>query len=277
MTYRLCVIGNSHIAALKLGWDQLMSHDHAVTKAIAPTYFGAPRDGLKNIEIRDGRLVPTKAEIREQFLRMSDGRAEIDPAAYDGFLLVGLGVSMKRVLRLYRTHRWFGLQQEPGHVVTSQGFAQAFLTEGYAGTRLVTVARMLAELGARHVFATPEPYWSALMPNHIAKRGDFGWAKAAGSGDGDPLADVFAASVSAAMSHHMTMIWQPPATIEHGIMTRSMFNKGASKFISGQGEESDAAHMNADYGAVWWAAALDRFVPADAGIKPRRAASKRSA
>ncbi|MES2144715.1 MAG: hypothetical protein V4516_10245, partial [Pseudomonadota bacterium] len=133
MTYRLCVIGNSHVAAFKLGWDQLAARGDALTRAIAPTFFGAPRDGLKNLAVRDGRLVPTADFVRDHFARMSGGRADVDPAVYDGFLLVGLGASMKRALRFYRTHRWFGLQQHPGRPVTSRSFARAFLAAAMAG------------------------------------------------------------------------------------------------------------------------------------------------
>lgn len=276
MTYRLCVIGNSHVAAFKLGWDQLAAAGSPVTKAVALTFFGAPRDGLKNIAAENGKLVATVESVREHFERMSDGQSEIDPTAYDGILLVGLGASMKRTLRLYRTHRWFGVQQGEGRVVTSRAFAQAFLAEGYAGTRLAQVARMLSGLTEKPVYATPEPYWSPLMPDHVGKKGDFGWAKAAAAGDGDEIARMFAASVSEGMGGHATMIWQPALTIEQGIVTRSIYNKGASKFISGDGEESDAAHMNADYGAAWWAEAGQVFSASTARHPiARRRAGKR--
>lgn len=273
MTYRLCVIGNSHVAAFKLGWDQLADQGDPLAAAMTLTFFGAPRDGLKNMAAQDGRLVPTIDSVREHFVRMSNGHPDIDPTAYDGILLVGLGASMKRTLRLYRTHRWFGVQTGEGRVITSRAFAQAFLAEGYAGTRLAQVARMLAGLTDKPVFATPEPYWSALMPDHVGRKGDFGWAKAAASGDGDKIAQMFAASVTEAIGRHATMIWQPAATIEDGIVTRTIYNKGASKFISGDGEESDAAHMNADYGATWWTEAAAVF-----GLAPaRRRSSGRKA
>jgi hypothetical protein len=269
MTYRLCVIGNSHVAAFKLGWDQLVDQDVPVTAEMTPTFFGAPRDGLKNLAARDGRLVPTADAVREHFHRMSGGRDEIDPADYDGFLLVGLGASMKRALRLYRTHRWFGLRQDEGCIVTSRAFATDFLAEGYAGTRLAQIARILSGLTDKPVFATPEPHWSPIMPDHVGKKGDFGWARVAASGDGAQLADLFAAAMSAALHGHVRLILQPDVTIENSIVTRAIYNKGASKMITGDGEDSDAAHMNADYGAVWWTGAASQFGLATA--RPRRA------
>ncbi len=259
MTYRLCVIGNSHVAAFKLGWDQLVARNDPICAAITPTFFGAPRDGLKSLEERGGRLVPTTDPVKEHFERMSNGRVDIDPAEYDGFLLVGLSASMKRTLRLYRTHRWFGVRQDDKCVVTSRSFAQAFLAEGYAATRLAQIARMLSGLTDKPVFASPEPHWSAMMPDHIGKKGDFGWARAAASGDGAQLADLFAAALAAALEDHARLILQPAATVENHIVTRAIYNKGASRMITGDGEESDAAHMNADYGALWWTEAALLF------------------
>jgi hypothetical protein len=262
MTYRLCVIGNSHLAAFKLGWDQLLAKKDARIAAITPTFFGAPRDGVKNLDLREGHLVPTTEAVKEHFLRLSGGRAHIDPALYDGFLLVGLGASMKRTLRLYRTHRWFGVQQKADCPVVSRAFAQAFLAQGYAATRLAQVAQMLRSATDKPVFVTPEPYWAAVQADQSAKTGDYGSAKAAASGDGDRIAQMFVAAMTQALGPHATLIWQPDATIENGIVTRARFNKGASKFITGEGKESDAAHMNGDYGAVWWAEAAGLFLPA---------------
>ncbi len=278
MTYRLCVIGNSHLAALKLGWDQLEEAKDARIAAITPTFFGAPRDGIRHIALRNGRLVSLNEAVTAHFQRMSNGRSEIDPAAYDGFLLVGLGASMKRTLRLYRTHRWFGLQQNAGCTVVSQAFAQAFLAMGYAGTRLGQVAQLVRSATDKPTFVTAEPHWAASKPDHVARSGDFGWAKAAASGDGDRIAETFAAAMTQALGRDATLIWQPDATIEHGIVTRARYNKGASKFITGDGKESDAAHMNADYGAVWWAEAAGQLSFAEpVPEKSRRARPKRSA
>lgn len=263
MTYRLCVIGNSHVAAFKLGWDQLAAQKDARIAGLAPTFFGAPRDGVKAVAVREGRLVPLSESVAAHFVRLSGGRSEIDPILYDGFLLVGLGASMKRVLRLYRTHRWYGVQQSAGCTVASLVFVQDFLAEGYAGTRLAQVAQMLAGLTDKPVFATPEPYWAAMPSQSTGKKGDFGWARAAASGDGEKLAEVFAVALAAALGHHAGLMLQPAATVEHGIVTRAIYNKGASKMITGGGDESDAAHMNGDYGAVWWTEAVRTFGVAD--------------
>ncbi|MES2144714.1 MAG: hypothetical protein V4516_10240, partial [Pseudomonadota bacterium] len=127
------------------------------------------------------------------------------------------------------------------------------------GTRLALIARMLSGVTDKPVFATPEPHWSALMPDHDGKKSDFGWAGAAASGDADMIAQLFTEAVTDGIGGHATMIWQPAATVERGIVTKSAFNKGASRFITGDGADSDAAHMNADYGAVWWTEAAPRF------------------
>lgn len=274
MTVRLCVIGNSHVAALKLGWDQLIVDGDPRIAALVPTFFGAPRDGIKHVALREGLLLPLRADVRAHFQRLSGGLSEINPAHYDAFLLVGLGASLKRVLRLYRTHRWAGVGTGAGQVLVSRAFAAAFLAEGYSATRLALMAGLLGQVADKPIHAAPEPHWAAIQPTGAERKPDFGWARAAAAGEGPALAGMFAEALRAALDPKVSMILQPAATLEAGIVTRAAFNKGASRLISGDGEDSDAAHMNADYGALWWAEAAGIIAPAKVA---RRASVRRRA
>lgn len=247
---RLCLIGNSHLAAMKLGWDKLVKVGDPLTNGIDVSYFGAPRDMLRNIEARDGRLLPTNEATRSQFIALS-GRGELDPREYDVFLLVGVGASLKRVLRLYRSYRWPGVRLIPSHAVISPSFARSFLAEGYSSGRLVDLGNKLASLTDKPIFAVPEPYWSPKVSPVPGNR-DFGWQDAADSGDGPALTEMFQQSLTEAAGSRIKMLFQPPSTVEDGIVTRAEFNKGADKNISGSGGGADAAHMNLEFGAELW-------------------------
>lgn len=247
---RLCLIGNSHLAAMKLGWDKLAQMGDPLTHGVDLSYFGAPRDMLRNIEVRNGRLVPTNEATRSQFIALS-GRDELDPNDHDAFLLVGVGASLKRVLRLYRGYRWPGVRLTASHAVISPEFARSFLVEGYAGGRLVDLAGKLASLTDKPIFAVPEPYWSPQVSPVPGNR-DFGWMEAAASGDGPVLTEMFQQALAEAAGPRIRMLFQPPSTVEDGIVTRAEFNKGADKSISGSGGGADAAHMNLEFGAELW-------------------------
>jgi hypothetical protein len=247
---RLCLIGNSHLAAMKLGWDKLALMGDPLLAGVTVSYYGAPRDMLRNIEVRDGHLVPTNEATRSQFVTLS-GHDRLNPANYDAFLLVGVGASIKRVLRLYRGYRWPGVSFTPLNILVSPDFARSFLVEGYAGGRLVDVGDKLASVTDKPIFAIPEPCWS-LQDGPAPGNRDFGWMDAAANGDGPALTAMFHDALTTAIGPRMQLLIQPPSTLEDGIVTRAEFNKGADKDISGVGGGADAAHMNADFGVEVW-------------------------
>ncbi|MCX7889115.1 MAG: hypothetical protein N2422_05210 [Rhodobacteraceae bacterium] len=246
MALRLCVIGNSHIAALKLGWAA------AGPDGIAPVFFGAPADGLRHLRLEDGALVPRKAAVADHFRTISGGQDRIVLEEHDAFLLVGLNVSSKRILRFYRTHAWVGLNGTPGKTLVHPAFALAFMTERYAATRMAELAATIAGAAGRPVIAVAEPHWAAWARTAPAGTADYGWDAAASAGDGEAIGALFAEAVAAALAPHAVFVAQPAETVEHGIMTRAEFNREASRLIGGEGGGTDASHMNGDYGAALW-------------------------
>ncbi|GLS86078.1 hypothetical protein GCM10010873_10520 [Cypionkella aquatica] len=249
---RVCVIGNSHIAALKLGWDALLAADPAAWAEVKPTFFGAPSDGMRHIKLEDGCIVPKRKDIAEHFQRMSGGQDKITLADYDGFFLVGLNVSVKRILRFYKTHAWVGLAPDAEKTLVHPKFMEEFLTERYSSTRLVDMAAMLKSVTGRPVVAMAEPHWAAWIRHGQEGTADYGWDKAITSGDAPQIGAAFQQTVTAALAPYATLLPQPPETVQDGIMTAAAYNKDASRLISGEGGGTDAAHMNAAFGQTIW-------------------------
>jgi hypothetical protein len=258
---RLCIIGNSHLAALKLGWDAL-----AEKPDLQPTFFGAPSDGMRHLRAEGGRLIPKRRDIAEHFARMS-GREDIRLDDYDAFLLVGLNVSIKRILRFYKTHAWAGLKGISGKVLVPPGFARDFLTERYGDTLM---GLMAGQLAGRRVLAVAEPFWAEWIRKGAPDTPDYGWEAAISAGDGPRIGAMFAATVDASLPAHAQFLPQPERTVAHGIMTASDFNKEASRLITGEGGGTDAAHMNADFGKALWPGVAEAL--AQPGAKERSAA-----
>lgn len=255
---RLAVLGNSHLAAFKLGWDALVAAGDPLAREVTPVFFGAPREGLKHIRHEGGVIVPTRKDIVEGFERMSGGQREIRLADYDGFLLVGLNVNIKRVLRLYRSHVWFGMAGVEGKCMVPRRFVQDFLTERFGDTLMAHTVAKLREGTAAPVVAVAEPFWAAWVRN-AEERGDaadYGWDDAIRAGDAAALGDLFRATVTAALAGRAVLVPQPPVTVQDAILTRAAFNKEASRLISGEGGGTDAAHMNGDFGRVMWPLAV---------------------
>jgi len=254
MSLRLCVIGNSHIAALKLGWDRLMAEAVPGWDAVEPTFFGAPSDGMRHVEMQGTALVPTRQKIASHFRQLSGGYDRIDLARFDAFLLVGLNVSSKRILRFYKNHAWVGLSGTAGKTLVHPAFAEAFLTERYGSTQLVEHASRITAATAKPVLALAEPHWADWARQAPDGTSDYGWDAAICAGDGPAIGEMFLRVVGAALAPHAIFVPQPPETVADGVTTRGTYNKEASRLISGEGGGTDASHMNADFGLACWAA-----------------------
>ena len=249
---RVCVIGNSHIASLKLGWDACVAEDPAAWSDVKPTFFGAPSDGMRHVNLQDGSIVPRRKDIAEHFQRMSGGQDRIRLADYDAFFLVGLNVSVKRILRFYKSHIWLGLGVDAEKVTVHPKFMEEFLTERYASTRLIETAAMIKSAVSAPVVAIAEPHWASWIRQGQEGTADYGWDKAIIAGDGPAIGEAFLTTVKAALAPVAILVPQPSETIEDGIMTRAAYNKDASRLISGEGGGTDAAHMNAAFGQAIW-------------------------
>lgn len=243
---RLCVIGNSHIAALKLGWDQLKTKGQAPD--LKPSFFGAPSDGVRHLRAENGRLTPKRKDIAEHFQRMG-GADHIVLDHYDAFFLIGLNVSIKRILRFYKSHAWVGLKGTEGKGLVHPGFARDFLTERYADTLMGVTA---GHLQGRKVLALAEPFWAEWIRAGAKGVPEYGWDAAITAGDGEAIGQMFRDTVAASLPPHAQFLPQPAATVAHGITSALACNKDASRLISGEGGGTDAAHMNGDFGARVW-------------------------
>lgn len=253
MPLRLCVIGNSHIAALKLGWDTVRAENGPERDVVAPTFFGAPRDGIRHVRLEGESLVARRKDITDYFKLISGGQDRIRLGDFDAFLLVGLNVSSKRILRFYKTHAWVGLGGTGGKVMVHPAFAREFLAERYGDTRMVDLAATIRTATGRPVVAVAEPHW-ASWARSSPDVPDYGWRSAIASGDSPAIAQAFKEAVTSALAPYAQFVPQPDETVEDGIMTRAEFNKDASRLITGEGGGTDASHMNADYGRVLWSA-----------------------
>ncbi len=86
---RICVLGNSHVACLKQGWD----HVGARYPDLKVTFFASRQEGLKALR-RDGdSLTPGNAALAKDLAFTSGGLDRVELAAYDVFLVHALGLA----------------------------------------------------------------------------------------------------------------------------------------------------------------------------------------
>ena len=89
----ICLIGNCHVANLKLGWPAI----EAEFPDFQLTFFAS--DGLSlSLEILEGKLVAPNVKIRERLALTSGIDGDIAPI-YDAYVICGLALSSIRMIR----------------------------------------------------------------------------------------------------------------------------------------------------------------------------------
>lgn len=85
---KICIIGNSHVGALKRAWDELF--DAEIKLKYELTFFAAKADGISDLELNGNVLAPNSDVIRRSIEFTSGGYGEIKLDNYDAFLIHGL-------------------------------------------------------------------------------------------------------------------------------------------------------------------------------------------
>ncbi|MES2997115.1 MAG: hypothetical protein V4733_09935 [Verrucomicrobiota bacterium] len=85
---KLCIIGNSHVGALKRAWNQ-MEGSYSGTKI---DFFAHRGDGMADLVVDGARLVANNRVLRDAMHFTSGGKDFIEPAAYDCILVYALGL-----------------------------------------------------------------------------------------------------------------------------------------------------------------------------------------
>lgn len=86
--FHVCIIGNSHIAAVKQAWDNRAPR---VSADLATTFFSAQVRLMEHLVLEGRVLVPTQDELAAKLHYTSGGTNVIDIDAYDAFVMIGSG------------------------------------------------------------------------------------------------------------------------------------------------------------------------------------------
>lgn len=226
---RLCIIGSSHVASLRNGWDRMDS----ATAGVEIVFFASLGNGMMALQPQGGKLVPSRPNVARNMAFTSGGRKNIDPEEFDAFLIYGLALPVPRL--------------EPGisAAVVRQVVQDTLEQSG--------VAVLLGRL--RQV--TDKPVWVAPNPLELVRDGE------ATDRRYRPYRDMALALAAAMDLPPERMLLQPAETFGPGLRTEARFGEGSVRLLPaapGLGPlahpEGELLHMNADYGRLWLQAHL---------------------
>ncbi|ODN68502.1 hypothetical protein [Methylobrevis pamukkalensis] len=222
---KIAVLGNSHIAALKQGWTALAAR----CEGVDITFFGQQRDGLKNLELSEGRLVATNPVLLESLRFTSGGHSFIELAAYDIILLHGMALM--------------------GHAIAprqhfSRKALKAAFQEGVKDQLSYKLLMLIRSATDKRIYLGHEPLKADIRrKGGQATRGYEAWIAAANREFYEPLNAEF--------------LSQPLKTVVNGSATNMTYSKGSKRLATqeGMGEPAhppkDLRHMNDEFGRLW--------------------------
>lgn len=233
---RICLMGNSHMAAWKAGYDEMVAAGEW-SPSVNVTFFASPSDGLLDIGVSvDHRalVAPEGGELRTQLERTSGGIPHIRPDDYDHIILVG----MVRVPDL--DHR----------------FSSSLIEEIFSGTKHYCGAAKLMprvrSITDRPVYVVPQPLTtnpqSAYPENY----------------EPIPYIERLAGVDDALAAHGVIVMGQPSETLLEPQRTKPEMSSSAPRLDLGQWDRvgskhpaTDYFHMNGAFGRLSWIALLE--------------------
>lgn len=217
---RICLIGNSHVAAVRNGWAALVAADRRPSE-IDITFYASTRDRMANLIVTDGALIspPDMPGLQRHLVMTSGGSTSIRPDDFDLFVIHGLLFRVPQI-----DQRW------------SAAVRRAVCVDSYTQSANAVVLAKLQSLTDKPIIITPVPLRSK------ARRGDLT--------DGFlPYATTCHLIDDSIGCSQVSFFGQPLETTAHPWVTRQEFATGAKALESNAAvAATDDVHMNDDFG-----------------------------
>jgi hypothetical protein len=258
---RLCMVGNSHLGAIKLGWEDVQVE----FRGVAATFFGAFGKHMNHLLVRGGILLVSSEQTR--VLSTSSEDRKIDLAEYDGVALFGGELNIIHAINLYRNYR----SDEHRHDGTmihrvSQECFDAALLGLLRNTNAIRLAADIARVSKCPVLVSPQPMPSPHILTSV--RHDV-FRNILEAGDELSLYGSYRRSLRALSTLGFTIIEQPEATKIAPLLTDQEYSKGSTRLLNSKQEhpEDDFVHMNRLYGAEVLRQIIPLFTGGGGGIR----------
>jgi hypothetical protein len=230
---RLCIIGDSHVGALKQAIDVLNNSD--IFSQVV--FFAKGSDGMRNLvaDKNTKKLMPGTRSLGRSFELTSQGLNHIDPIDYDCFLVYGLGYQP------YFKHSPF----------VSEQLDQVHFEDTFNTKLLGSVVRKLREVTDKPIYIGHTPFRAVSTVKTTDVDGSYE--------NNINLIDQY-------LKEHfnkVTLLPQPIESICDKRKTKPDFCKGSIRMETGHNLDGtvhpvdDLSHMNESFGRLWLQNFLD--------------------
>lgn len=263
MTFRLCLLGNSHISAYK----RALSEWEGQRRDIEISMFGAAGAKFADLTVRQDAIV-AKSDAAASSLLMTGGRDRIPFEDYDALVVIGGGTRISEFGSILKQYRppfansalrpdkgdessprldtfYHKKRPEPVSALLFDEMMTAAAGSSNAASLLARVARR-GGLRLGHV-AAPFPSSAVLdaKPRLVVSR-------IARLGLGRDFADCIWRALQASLPDNTTLIRPPDDVLLHSVLTDKIYSDGSTPLMDERGEhgDDDCIHMNAAYGEI---------------------------
>jgi hypothetical protein len=239
---RICVIGNSHLAALKLGWDAIKPE----FSGIDLTFFGSAGAHIRELTVADGLLITTDRVLLRSMQDLSGGLSQIDPGCYDRFLVCGMEFSVSQVMRVAAKFRPESHARDNRHPISDECFRLSVIGCLRESLMIQTVEK-LRQITDKPIAALPTPMRSDEDQRPVLRHIQT-------NGDDEKIAAAFTdAARHVATEFNVRLFLQPGDTLANCLQTKAVYRQGSVRLRAGLNVESaqgDYRHMNKAYGEL---------------------------
>jgi hypothetical protein len=240
---RICVIGDSHVAALKLGWEAL----RAELPGLQLDFYAAPKPHMGGFAVEDGKLIATTATLKKFLEQTAEGRFSID-GSYALYLVCGIGAGIETVVPAVKKLLTgdFETGEEDPDDQARRAFAR-LLRDAEASVFLEKV-RAITEAP---VALIAKPFGSAGVLAKMLRA----------AGEDRRVVDLYEQAFDRVLRKRSRarFLSQPAETLgDSPLATAEQFFRQPAR-LAVQDAEGDGRHANGDYGAIVLRSALTRM------------------
>lgn len=242
----LCILGNSHAGAIKLGWDDIA----AEYPGWNTVFFGAHFDHWPDARVTDATLTFASADAQAMCRFTSGGLDHVDFRRYSAFAIVALDLQPAHQVRLFGKHRLSGMGAPASHL-----FSRNCMRETVLASMRNTVAMGLART-VRSASDAPVVMIAAPLPSESISELPAGTfplqEKIANPELQAELQPVWRAAARAVAAENGALFLpQPKETLsDHDCFTRHEYALEAVSLEGKTKPKVDMFHMGRRYGAA---------------------------
>jgi len=243
---RICIIGDSHAGAFKLGWESIKNE----FPSVEVTFLAIARGKMKHLKNEGTRLYFDRPNLIER-IEMLGFSAEIDVSEYDLFLVVGMMEPLHPLILFQREHALPGQPDNSKRQHVSEEMYIDAWQEQFRSTPMNNVLSKLQTSGIKKSYVIFKPLISneIIEQNRTASR--IYTELMNDAADNNRIWSLIERSMKGVLGEN-TYIPQPAETTVGGLLTQAQYSAGSTRLRSDeeQHDDEDIKHMNGEYGAV---------------------------